>query len=126
MKPAKDDGPGLGRAVAIVPNQGRAGLAATATTATACCRWCGRQAAWSWSLGDDAAADPEGLLGNECLVCEDCQALTLAGDDAALLDRVMAVLASRVPFPYASAFVREQEAARLAHWIARRSTFRPC
>ena len=128
MDPAKDDRPGVECTLAMVPRPGRTrtrpGLRPGSLGA---CRWCARPAAWSWTLTADAATEPgERLLGEECRVCEGCQALTLAGDDAALLDRATAVIAARVPFPYAAAFVREQEAARLAHWIARRTTFRPC
>ena len=91
------------------------------------CRWCGAPAAWSWAFEGDGHADQDAwCLCDDWRVCADCQALTMAGDDAALLDRIVAVLDRRVAYPYAAAFVREQQAARLAHWITQRTTARPC
>ena len=132
MQPADDGGPRLDRALAMVPTPGRAATRSGTPPrplpdAVAACRWCGRPAAWSWAVaGDASTGHGERLPDEECPVCADCQALTLAGDDAALLDRAMALLAGRVPYPYASAFVRERLAAMIAHWITRRTTCRPC
>ena len=124
MDPAQDDRSGVVRARATVPAPGRT---RTQRRPAPVCRWCGAPAAWSWTVvDDDATVAVEWPRGADCLVCAECQALTLGADDTVLLDRVTALVASRVPFPYASAFVREQQAAALAHWIARRTTFRPC
>jgi hypothetical protein len=89
------------------------------------CRWCGDAAQWTWSFDGEPHTD----LGAWCLqddwrLCDTCHTMTLSGDDAALLDRTLAALAGRASYPYATTFVRELEAARIAHWIERRTTYR--
>jgi hypothetical protein len=90
------------------------------------CRWCGEALAWVWSVGGDGPVDLDRWLAqDEVGVCSTCQALTLAGDDAALLDRFTMVMTAHVTYPVALDFLREQRAAWLAHWVLRRTTVRP-
>jgi hypothetical protein len=124
MVPINDERPGRHRALAAAPAAAGPG---TGTRGNGECRWCGAPAAWSWSFEGDPHVDLDlWSLQDDWRVCAECHALTTAGDDAALLDRIVAVLERRIGYPYAAAFVREQQAARLAVWIARRTTARPC
>ncbi len=94
-------------------------------TAAGACRWCEQPSAWVWSLGGAPAAELDGWAArDEVRVCPACQALTLAGDDAGVLDRFGAMLAARTTYPVAVEFLREQRAAWLAHWVLRRTTVR--
>jgi hypothetical protein len=88
------------------------------------CRWCGGPSAWVWSVvgdpGDVAPRRPD----EDWPVCALCQGLTLAGDDAGVLDRYMTALTSRVAYPVAVDFLHDQGAATLAGWITRRASYR--
>lgn len=88
------------------------------------CRWCGGPAAWTWSVRRGSGSDAGSRGDAVWPVCAACQVLTLAGDDAGLLDRHMAALTARVGYPVAVDFLREQGAACLARWIVRRESFR--
>ncbi len=89
------------------------------------CRSCGDPAAWSWSFtGEPHLPDGGAWRGqDDRRVCRACQELTVAGDDVGLLDRAVPALGRRAAYPFAAGFVRQLEAARLAHGIARRTTY---
>ena len=87
------------------------------------CRWCGLPPAWAWSLGGQQPGDLLACDAGEVRVCDTCQALTVAGDDAALLERCMAALTAW-DYPVAVDFLREQHATALAQWVLRRTTVR--
>jgi hypothetical protein len=112
-----------GRTLGYRVGAGPVGAPAAHRAAERTCRWCGLPSAWAWSLGGQQPGDLLTVDAGEVQVCDTCQTLTVAGDDAALLERCMAALTAW-DYPVAVDFLREQHAAALARWVLRRTTVR--